>query len=691
MTSKLIQGMIDNLLHDQGKGFDRTVIKNLQKSDTLNLRVIAPNCLTSLFLLDRGLSPIDSYVAIMDKQNGYSNSTVKEQALVDAKKLGKKSQLPRFISAIENNEDGFGSKYGNELFVQALKHVENVIPNENFTVQLLSAISEAKMNAKDDADAKQLLKIEEQCKPIVYYTLNRAICPFRTQKQIQDQVMKYFATADNGKNLEKACDYFRCLGIANAILSKLSDTSVLNIDYNNTNKKNSSLSYVDVAGIQRFLINSSHPEAEQTEKITDIIKKCKLIDNGEITGQSKYIQKALQRINKKVVANYDSHDDKTNFLQTALTFLILMDEEEIEDPYDMIGSSIANPVSDILTLMQDNQDELKQLIMNSYRVANSIVKSETGKSIHDRYFKEITGDKGITVDEKPEDKPEEEIVEPVNENKPEEERVEPADENPATDNKPEDKDKKDGEEEKPNDNNDIVENKKPDDKKDNQDKPEGKKDVGTKKRSGTGIIGKKVSTDKKYVKTNVKFYETLTAKLVQTIAKDYEKFTALNEEKIANNGLKGSKKTQFGKLEQLYGSPSKMRELIKKLESMHSNMVFLRKGIEKAVRDNKEWTVSDDEKNQLFLTEEQDKNNATKFSIFEAFCTFLKNFDNSQKLTLAHMQELREKDPTNPLNKILVYLPKKRATAKKKEEQINNVVKADEKEEEEEETESGKD
>ena len=53
------------------------------------------------------------------------------------------------------------------------------------------------------------------------------------------------------------------------------------------------------------------------------------------------------------------------------------------------------------------------------------------------------------------------------------------------------------------------------------------------------------------------------------------------------------------------------------------------------------------------------------------------------------MRELREKDPTNPLNKILVYLPKKRATAKKKEEQTNNIVKADEKEEEE--TESGKD
>ena len=687
MTSKLIQGMIDNLLHDQGKGFDRTVIKNLQKSDTLNLRVIAPNCLTSLFLLDRGLSPIDSYVAIMDKQNGYSNSTVKEQALVDAKKLSKKSQLPKFISAIENNEDGFGSKYGNELFVQALKHVENVIPNENFTVQLLSAISEAKMNAKDDADAKQLLKIEEQCKPIVYYTLNRAICPFRTQKQIQDQVMKYFATADNGKNLEKACDYFRCLGIANAILSKLSDTSVLSIDYNSTNKKNSSLSYVDVAGIQRFLINSSHPEAEQTEKITDIIKKCKLIDNGEITGQSKYIQKALQRINEKVVANYDSHDDKTNFLQTALTFLILMDEEEIEDPYDMIGSSIANPVSDILTLMQDNQDELKQLIMNSYRVANSIVKSETGKSIHDRYFKEITGDKGITVDKKPEDKPEEKKDEPI-------------DKDPVVDEKPENNDKKEGDGEKPEEkkdkpiDKDPVVDEKPEEKKDDMDKPtepNGPTGDGTKKRGGAKIPGKKVSTDKKHIKTNVKFYETLTAKLVQTIAKDYEKFTALNEEKIANNGLKGSKKTQFGKLEQLYGSPSKMRELIKKLESMHSNMVFLRKGIEKAVRDNKEWTVSDDEKNQLFLTEEQDKNNATKFSIFEAFCTFLKNFDNSQKLTLAHMQELREKDPTNPLNKILVYLPKKRATAKKKEEQINNVVKADEKEEEEEETESGKD
>ena len=399
MTSNLIKGMINNLLHEQGNGFDKTIFSNLQKTNKFSPKIIRPNCLTSLFLLDVNKSPIDGFIKVRNDQEGYGDKAQKKVLLADAynlencfddknikKNYGKKDQLlKRFIYAIENHCGGFDQKFGNSLFVQSLKNVDNAIPNENFVVQLLAGISDAKIKAKDDKDIKELLKIEEACKPLVYYSLDKFVCPFKTQKEIQNRVMDYFGRTNTAAN-----DYFRQLGIANIIKTKLADDGLINIDYNNINNKNSMI-YIDITGNQSFLIDNNDPNAnvEPNANITNLIKKCKLIENGSVSRNSKYIQKALNLINKEVVKSNDTKDDKKDFLQTALTFLILMDVQDVKDPFDYVGIAIANPISDILTLMQDNQAELNRLFMNSFRTANNIVKREQGKTLNNRYFEQI--------------------------------------------------------------------------------------------------------------------------------------------------------------------------------------------------------------------------------------------------------------------------------------------------------------
>ena len=64
MTSNLIKGMINNLLHEQGNGFDKTIFSNLQKTNKFSPKIIRPNCLTSLFLLDVNKSPIDGFIKV---------------------------------------------------------------------------------------------------------------------------------------------------------------------------------------------------------------------------------------------------------------------------------------------------------------------------------------------------------------------------------------------------------------------------------------------------------------------------------------------------------------------------------------------------------------------------------------------------------------------------------------------------
>ena len=662
MTSNLIKGLIDNLLHEQGKGVDRVIMKNMQKSYEFEPGTIKPNCLTSLFLLDRDKSPVDSFIKIMNKQADFDNKETRNQILAEAKELGKKNQLAELYYAIKDNYGEFGKKYGNPLFVQALKHVANTIPDENFAVQILSAVTEAKMNATNKSDVEELLKIEENCKPFVYYALNTFICPFKTQEDLQNRVMEYFKTADNGENYQRACDYFRQLGIANIIQTKLADDSNFNINYEKANDKNSSLVYIDYAGIQRFLINDKHPEPKvQNTNITEMVKNCQLIDDGKITRNSKYIQKALDTINKEVVKSYDTGNDKTNFLQTALTFLILLDVEEVKDPFDIIGISIANPISDILNLMQDNQNELNSLIENSYSVADDIVKREKGISLNERYFNQINA--GTVANENTNE---------TNSNIIRNQTIY-ANHNEEYSTPVEEQDKKNASNKQGLQSGTVII--------DDDLKNAGKNNGTLKTTNKGGLTSQNKGAAKKPDKTtrNVKFYTTLTKKIIQTISKDYAKLKLFEDkiadhelakakgEKVKKNPLTPTEQKKYEQLKNLYYSAEQSRVTVRLLNVMNSHITtLLADGMTKALKNGKEWDLDEKEKEELFLDENQDMINELMLKIYDAYFTFLKNFDNTQRLKLADMYELREKDPKNPLCGVLKYLPPQRIKSNNK-------------------------
>ena len=50
--SKLIKGMINELLINKGKEIDKTILENIDTITTFDPRVLQANCLTSLFMLD---------------------------------------------------------------------------------------------------------------------------------------------------------------------------------------------------------------------------------------------------------------------------------------------------------------------------------------------------------------------------------------------------------------------------------------------------------------------------------------------------------------------------------------------------------------------------------------------------------------------------------------------------------------
>ncbi len=659
-----MKGMIENLLNDKGRGFDRVIMENLQKTNAFNSNIIQPNCLTSLFLLDVNKSPKDAFIKIRDEQESYDDRKKKKDILADVlnvengfgdrelqKKLKRKTDLEKFITCINSNVN-FNSVYGNKLFIESLNHVNEKIHDEHFAVQLLAGLSKAKMNAQSDEDVNALLAIEEKCKPFVYNALKKS-CPFKTQNDLQNRVMVYF-----GKNNFVANDYFRQLGIANIIKTKLADKSLINNDYVDANSKNS-LIYVDFAGRQKFLINAEHPAVDKNvTKITDLVKKSCLIENGQVTRQSKYISKALDAIKKEVVESYDAKDDQMNFLQTALTFLILMDEENVGDPLDFVGIAIANPVSDILALAQENQKGIEKLIENSQKVANDICKREKGSSLSKNNKTKSTPAPKKTKQDKSNDI----------EKKPQGKQSQKAKQNKTS--KTNENNNADKENEKPEEKIDVTEVP-PTPAKPVIEKTEEKPPI-----SAKPVIKKpeeKAPVAKNYISNNVKYYKKLTKKLIETIGKDRDKFVELSNK----TKLTKQQKEKLAVLRALYSNVESMNETVEQLKTMHSDMIFLTKNMIDAVKGNKELSIDDANKKQMYLTEEQDILNGERFKIYEAYCTFLKSFDNSRQLKLADFYELKEKNPDHSLNNILKYLPtvKKSVKSRNKEENAQETEK----------------
>lgn len=383
--SKLIKAMLNELQNKNGREIDKVILNNIETEYKFDPRIFVPHCLTSRFMENVKRSPRYGFIKDCDDQEQYDNSAMRKQLLADAKALSdgfgdkefqkqhkKSTTLEKFIGAIDSDMAGFDSKFGNDLFRQSLQNIAQKMPKENFTVQLLCAIAEAKVNAVSAKDISMLNMVEENCKPLVYDNLSHTNT-FKTQQEIQDRVLDYFRDSN-----DKAVEYFRLLSINNIIKTKLASEIYLNTNVE-ANNKNNSLMFIDAYGYQRKLIHGEEKDY-QDAKITDLVKHSGLRENGKIKNNTRNIQYALMKINDEVNAfNHENNPikQKNNFLQSAVAYMALFDKENVEDVYDFIGISLANPISDILAM--DNQAEASTLIKNGITVANKIYYQETGK------------------------------------------------------------------------------------------------------------------------------------------------------------------------------------------------------------------------------------------------------------------------------------------------------------------------
>ncbi len=626
--SKLIKGMINELLVNKGKGIDDVILSNIDTVTTFDQRILQANCLTSLFMLDVNKNPRDGFIRYCDDQEGYSNKKSVRVAsiLADAQAFknnfdskdfenrnAKKSSIVKFIDAIESDQAGFKEKYGNALFVKSLKEVARQVPDAHFAVQLLSALTRAKIKAKENDDFEKINEIENDCKPFVYLAL-KGSNPFKKQKDIQNAVLNTF----KDEKRYEAAEYFRCLSINNIIKTKLASENQLNTNVEETNASNS-LFYIGLDGFQLHLINSKDPNiktktlhsdnftVQTDEKITDIVKNCALInDELQPTHNSKYIQKALMMINDKVnefngqtQKIKKSIHNKENFLQSAIVFLILLDVEEVKDDYDPIGIALANPISDILSMMKGSK-QLDSLIMNSYRIANKITRAELGQTIYDRYFKQLPG---------------------------------------------------------------VETNKETTTEEHNTTEVLTKKARGT---VGTSVVKKPTNQ----VKANVLFYKKITKSLVAVLSKKQaelkkleEKQQAYDEAKAAKQKAKKLSKAQAEKLAELqsrYGSADALSSMIDELKAMNSDMDFLADTMIKSIKKGEELSL-DKVKQSMFLSEEQYQKNAERIESYTEYFEFIKAFDNARRVQMADIYAYRDSHKGTALYKLLIHLPEQRA------------------------------
>lgn len=633
--SKLINGMINELLVNRGKDIDAVIMDNIQTTRNFNTKVIQPNCLTSLFMLDVKKKPSEGFIKNCYEQENYDNKARKNALIEDARNLDndfddkefkkehkQSSNLEKFIDAIEEDRNGFKAKYGNDIFVKSLKNVEEVIPNESFTVQLLSALSEAKIKATNDKDVDQIVEIEKECKPMVYYALSK-FDKFKNQEEVQNRVIQYF-NSKGKKDAAEAYDYFRMLSIQNIVKTKLANESYLNTNVEDTNNENS-LVYIDVFGFQSFLINKDDPEVEQyleafsnegsagfvTEnenyRITDLIKKCTYFENGKLSHNSKYIQKTLFLINDKVNQFNNSTDktatsiqNKENFLQTAIAFMLLHDSLNVKDDLDYIGVALANPISDILSLMKESPKEVDRLIMNGYKIANRIVKNELGTSLNDKYFKQITTqleEKGVSQDE-------------LSEN---------------------------------------AEVKIPN-----------------------------------YVRANIRFYKTISKKIIASLSKQQlelstleeklETYHQMKEQKLKAKALTKKEKEKLINMQQVYGDSNNIEDMINEIKISYSDMDLLTNKMVSAIKKGTEFELNDKTKQAMHLNKSYQKN-AERLNQYLAYFELVKANDNTKKLNVANIKEHIKNNPESPLCKYFVYLPDvKVKKASKVDENITNNI-----------------
>ena len=600
--SKLIHSLIENLLQKNGAGLDDVILENLDIETSYDARLTQPNCLSSLFMLDVNKNPKYGFMRVFESYSDYKTRITTAKYTKNVEKLLGREEYKAY----------------EKLYEDVLAN----IPDEHPAVQLLAFITMAKVSAnmsKDSASIEAVVKLEKDLEAYVYLALQKNN-PFKTQDEIQNRVLDYVKTYQDIAKYD-VYDYLRRVATGN-IISVHSNSNYANKNFDDAKAANS-LVYIDPFGKQRYLINARDEIPALLFDINDLVKGSGLLNDEGLTGHSRYIQKALWKIYDKVEESAEKKNitlsDDEKFLQTAIAYLILLDKNGVEDPLDIIGISLANPISDIAQFT--DKTRLKAIIESARDVAASV-----DGSVKDSYK---TADELAAEAEKVE----EARARTMKESKKTEEETE---ENNAQ------------AEEIARLQAEIEELKK-----------------------GSKIPAKNVPDENKkyiaYVNRNLKYYQTIVRKLIERLGEEATRFAMLeqyydlNADKYIDEDMTDEEKAQYRsnekerqKYNKKYKSSEDIEETITKLSVSLLHMSELSKVMSEGIVRGKEKPDSAKIAKELHIAQEQ-------MDAYIEYYAFVKSFSEANKsersrLTTAHITKYLKEHGDGPLAQTLKFL-----------------------------------
>lgn len=600
IMSKLIHSLIENLLQKNGAGLDDVILENLDIETSYDARLTQPNCLSSLFMLDVNKNPKYGFMRVFESYSDYKTRITTAKYTKNVEKL-----------------------LGREEYKAYEKLYENVlanIPDEHPAVQLLAFITMAKVSAnmsKDSASIEAVVKLEKDLEAYVYLALQKNN-PFKTQDEIQTRVLDYVKTYQDIAKYD-VYDYLRRVATGN-IISVHSNSNYANKNFDDAKAANS-LVYIDPFGKQRYLINA-RDEVPVSLDINGLVKDSGLLNDKGLTGHSRYIQVALWQIRKKVEESAEKKNitlsDDEIFLQTAIAYLILLDKNGVEDPLDIIGISLANPISDIAHFT--DKTRLKAIIESARDVAASV-----DGSVKDSYK---TADELATEARKAE-----------------EARART-----------------------------IEETKMPEETEENNAQAEEiarlQAEIEELKK-GSKIPAKNVPDENKkyiaYVNRNLKYYQTIVRKLIERLGEEATRFAMLeqyydlNADKYIDEDMTYEEKAQYRsnekerqKYNKKYKSSEDIEETITKLSVSLLHMSELSKIMSDGIVRGEEKPDSAKIAKELHIAQEQ-------MDAYIEYYAFVKSFSEANKsersrLTTAHITKYLKEHGDGPLAQTLKFL-----------------------------------
>ena len=599
--SKLIHSLIENLLQKNGAGLDDVILENLDIETSYDARLTQPNCLSSLFMLDVNKNPKYGFMRVFESYSDYKTRITIAKHTKNVEKLLGREEYKAY----------------EKLYEDVLAN----IPDEHPAVQLLAFITMAKVSAnmsKDSASIEAVVKLEKDLEAYVYLALQKNN-PFKTQDEIQNRVLDYVKTYQDIAKYD-VYDYLRRVATGN-IISVHSNSNYANKNFDDAKAANS-LVYIDPFGKQRYLINARDEVPALSFDINDLVKGSGLLSDEGLTGHSRYIQEALWKIREKVEESAEKKNitlsDDEIFLQTAIAYLILLDKNGVEDPLDIIGISLANPISDIAQFT--DKTRLKAIIESARDVAASV-----DGSVKDSYK---------TADELAEEA-----------RKSEEARART-----------------------------IEETKMPEETEENNAQAEEiarlQAEIEELKK-GSKIPAKNVPDENKkyiaYVNRNLKYYQKVVKKLIEKLGEeatrfaDLEKYYDLNADKYIDEDMTDEEKAQYRsnekerqKYNKKYKSSEDIEETITKLSVSLLHMSELSKVMSDGIIRGKEKPDSAKIAKELHIAQEQ-------MDAYIEYYAFVKSFSEANKsersrLTTAHITKYLKEHGDGPLAQTLKFL-----------------------------------